>query len=405
VAQFVDGKLTIWVHSQGVYPIRGAIAPVLGIHESDIRVIQTEGSGCYGHNGADDAALDAALLAQKIAGVPVSVKWSRADELTWEPYGPAMVIKLQASMDAAGDVIDWNHDVWSYPHLGRPLAGGRQSGLLAAWHLAEPWDKVQRRPFHAPHLGGHRNADPLYDFPQKRVVKHFVPDSPLRVSAMRGLGAYANIFAIESFIDELAAAVGIDPVDFRLQNLKDPRAKAVIQAAAHKVGWRPGQKLDQDRGRGLAFAQYKNRQCYAAVVVDLRVDRDSGEIKLEHAVIAADAGQVVNPDGLSNQLEGGFVQSASWTLKEQVDFDERGILASDWDSYPILRFPDVPKIETVLINHPELPFLGSGEAAQGPTSAAIANAVFNAVGVRLRKIPFTRERVTQALKQINPPQK
>jgi len=397
VAQLVNGKLTIWVHSQGVYPIRTAIAPVLGMLEENIRVIQTEGSGCYGHNGADDAALDAALLAQKLDGVPISVKWMRADELSWEPYGPAMVLKLQASLSPGGEVLDWNHDIWSYPHLGRPRGGGRQSGLLAAWYLADPWDKVQRMPIHAPHIGSHRNADPLYDFANKRIVKHFVPDSPLRVSAMRGLGAYANVFAIESFMDELAHAAGIDPVDFRLRNLKDPRAKAIIRAAAKKAGWQPVQNLGTDRGRGIAFAQYKNRQCYAAVVVDVSVDRESGEIQLERVIITADAGQVVNPDGLSNQLEGGFVQSASWTLKEQVNFDENGIIGQDWDSYPILRFPSVPKIETVLINHPELPFLGSGEAAQGPTPAAIANAVFDAVGVRLREIPFTPERVKEAM--------
>jgi CO/xanthine dehydrogenase Mo-binding subunit/aerobic-type carbon monoxide dehydrogenase small subunit (CoxS/CutS family) len=402
VAQFINGVLTIWVHSQGVYPIRTAIAPVLGLQEEDIRVIQTEGSGCYGHNGADDAALDAALLALKFEGTPVSVKWMRADELTWEPYGPAMVMKMQASLSHEGQVLDWNHDVWSYPHLGRPRGGGRQSGLIAAWHLAEPWQKVQRRPIHAPHIGSHRNADPLYAFPQKRIVKHFVPDSPLRVSAMRGLGAYANVFAIESFMDELAHTAGIDPVAFRLRNLNDPQAKAVIQAAAEKMGWQPDQNMGTDRGRGIAFAQYKNRQCYAAVIVEVRVDRESGEIQLERAIIAADAGQIVNPDGLSNQLEGGFVQSASWTLKEQVNFDETGILASDWDSYPILRFPEVPKIETVLINRPELPFLGSGEAAQGPTPAAIANAVFDAVGVRLREIPFTPERVIQELRQYSP---
>jgi CO/xanthine dehydrogenase Mo-binding subunit len=214
---------------------------------------------------------------------------------------------------------------------------------------------------------------------------------------MRGLGAYGNVFAIESFMDELAHAVGIDPIEFRLRNLKDARARAVIRAAAEKANWQPGQHFGQNYGRGIAFAQYKNRQCYAAVVVDLHVDRASGAIKLDRAVIAADAGQVVNPDGLSNQLEGGFVQSASWTLKEQVNFDENGVIAQDWDSYPILRFPDVPVIETVLIDRPELPFLGSGEAAQGPTPAAIANAVYNAVGVRLRQIPFTEERVRAEL--------
>jgi CO/xanthine dehydrogenase Mo-binding subunit len=195
-------------------------------------------------------------------------------------------------------------------------------------------------------------------------------------------------------MDELAHARGIDPVEFRLRHLQDRRAHAVIRAAAEAANW--GQPTGEDTGRGIAFARYKNRQCYAAVVVELQVDRGSGAIELQRAVIAADAGQVVNPDGLSNQLEGGFVQSASWTLKEQVPFDQGGILARDWDDYPILRFPDAPKVETVLINRPELPFLGSGEASQGPTPAAIANAVYAAVGVRLREIPFTPEKVKAA---------
>jgi nicotinate dehydrogenase subunit B len=396
-AQYVDGKLTVWVHSQGVYPIRSAIAPVLGMEEGDIRVIQTEGSGCYGHNGADDAALDAALLAREMEGTPISVKWMRRDELTWEPYGPAMVVKMQASLGVKNEVIDWNHEVYSYPHLGRPREGGRQSDLIASWHLAEPFQKSQRMPIHAPHIGSHRNADPLYTFPQMRIVKHFVPDSPLRVSAMRGLGAYGNVFAIESFMDELAHAAGTDPVEFRLRHLKDERAKAVIRAAAEKAGWQTRESRGEDRGRGIGFAQYKNRQCYAAVVVDVHVDRKSGAIQMERAVIAADAGQIINPDGLSNQLEGGFVQSASWTLKEQVNFDEHGILAEDWDSYPILGFSEVPAIQVVLINRPEMPTLGSGEGVQGPTPAAIANAVFDAVGVRLREIPFTPERVKEGL--------
>jgi CO/xanthine dehydrogenase Mo-binding subunit len=309
-----------------------------------------------------------------------------------------MVIKMQASLGDDTEIIDWNHDVYSYPHLGRPREGGRQSDLIASWHLAEPFEKSQRMPIHAPHIGSHRNADPLYTFPQRRVVKHFVTDSPLRTSAMRGLGAYGNVFAIESFMDEMALAAGRDPVDFRLLYLKDARARAVIQAAVKKAGWVAGGSRGDDRGRGIAFAQYKNRQCYAAVVVDLHVDRKSGAIQLERAVIAADAGLIINPDGLSSQLEGGFVQSASWTLKEQVNFDETGILAEDWDSYPILRFPEIPPIEVVLINRQDLPSIGSGEATQGPTPAAIANAVFDAVGVRLREIPFTPEKVIKGLR-------
>jgi CO/xanthine dehydrogenase Mo-binding subunit len=399
VALFEAGKLTLWVHSQGVYPIRSAIAPVLGMEEADIRVIQAEGSGCYGHNGADDAALDAALLALEAGGFPISVKWMRSDEMMWEPYGPAMVMKLHASLGQDNEVIDWNQDVWSYPHLGRSRGGGSDSDLIASWHLKEPFEISERVPIHAPHLGAHRNADPLYTFPQKRIVKHFVSNSPLRTSALRGLGAFGNVFAIESFMDELAKTAGIDPVEFRLSHLKDERARAVIQVAAEKAAWFPRGKQKKYHGRGIGFAQYKNRQCYAAIVVDLHVDPKTGEIQLDRAIIVADAGLIVNPDGLSNQLEGGFIQSASWTLKEQVDFDRNGITSKDWDSYPILRFSEVPVIEVILINRPDLPTLGSGEASLGPASAAIANAIYDAVGVRLREIPFTPERVMGALKQ------
>jgi CO/xanthine dehydrogenase Mo-binding subunit/aerobic-type carbon monoxide dehydrogenase small subunit (CoxS/CutS family) len=402
VAQMVDGKLTIWTHSQGVYPLRLGIAQVLGMAENDIRAIHMDGPGCYGHNGADDAALDAALLARAVPGRPVSLKWMRSDENVWEPYGAATVIQMQGSVDANGDVIDWNHDVWGYTHVSRPRPSGRTSGLLAAWHLDEPFAQPSPRPILGPQVGIHRNADPLYAFPRQRIVKHFLPDSPLRVSALRGLGSYANVFAIESFMDELAHLASVDPVRFRLGHLKDERARAVIEAAAERADWHPrarpqGRVRGRDRGRGIAFAQYKNRQCYVAVVVDLSVNRDSGQVRLERAVVVADAGQIVNPDGLSNQLEGAFLQSASWTLKEQVAFDEHGVTSVDWYSYPILRFRDAPEIETVLLNRPGTPFLGVGEGAQGPVPAAIANAIFDAVGIRLRQIPFKPDRVKAAL--------
>jgi nicotinate dehydrogenase subunit B len=395
VAQLLDGKLTVWTHSQGVYPLRAALAHVLGMPEDDVRAIHVDGPGCYGHNGADDAALDAALLAQAVPGRPVSLKWTRSEENTWEPYGAATVIQMQASLGADGDVIDWNHDVWGYSHLGRARSLGSTSGLLAAWHLAQPFERPQPQPSMAPQVGIHRNAEPSYVFPRRRIVKHFLADSPLRTSALRGLGSYANVFAIESFMDELAHAAGADPVEFRLRYLTDERARAVIEAAVEKAGSRL-----EGQGRGIAFARYKNRQSYVAVVVDLRVNRDSGHIRLERAVIAADAGQIVNPDGVSNQLEGAFVQSASWTLKEQVAFDPQGVISVDWHSYPILRFRDAPEIETVLLNRPGQPYLGLGEGAQGPIPAAIANAVFDATGVRLRRVPFTPERVKAALGSV-----
>jgi CO/xanthine dehydrogenase Mo-binding subunit len=307
-----------------------------------------------------------------------------------------MVVDLTASLDAHDQVVDWNHDVWSPSHLGRSATAGGISALLAAWHLAEPYRRPAARSGLGSHSGGHRNADPLYTFPRRRIVKHFLADSILRASTLRSLGAFANVFAIESFMDELAHAAGIDPLEFRLRHLTEQRARAVLLAAAEKAGWstRP---LPAHHGQGIAFAQYKNRQAYAAVVVELAVDEASGEIQLQRAVIAADAGQIINPDGLSNQLEGGFVQSASMALYEQVAFDQTGITSTDWESYPILRFPNAPRIETVLLNRPERPLVGAGEASQGPTPAAIANAVFAAAGIRLREIPFRSERVRHAL--------
>jgi nicotinate dehydrogenase subunit B len=392
VAQWIDDKLTVWTHNQGSHPLRNALAHVLKKKVDDIRVIHVDGPGCYGHNGADDAALDAALLACALPGRPVSLKWMRADENAWEPYGSAMIMQLQASLDTGGNVIDWNHDVWGYAHSTRPRGSGGASGLLASWHLAEPFEHPRPGPNRIGRGGVHRNADPLYTFPRRRIVKHFLQDSPLRTSALRGLGAYANIFALESFMDEVAYAAGADPVGFRLRYLADERARAVIEAVMEKAGRRP-----EGLGRGMAFSRYKNCQSYVAVVVDLSVDCDKGEIKLERAVMGADAGQIVNPDTLGNQLEGVLIQSASWTLKEQVTFGPEGITSRDWRGYPIFRFIDVPVIETVLLDRPGQPYLGIGEGAQGPVAAAIANAVFDAAGIRLRQTPFTPDRVKAAL--------
>ncbi len=400
IAQMAAGRLTIWSHSQGVYPLRAALAQVLDMADEEIHMIHVEGPGCYGHNGADDAALDAALLARAVPNRPVLLQWMRMDEHAWEPYGPAAVIKTQASLDPAGHVLAWSHDVWSYTHSGRPRPMQQTSNLLAAWQLNSSWSAPDPQPGRAYHGGIHRNADPLYNFPKRRIVKHMVPNSPLRTSSMRSLGAYANVFAIEAFMDELAVAAGIDTIEFRLRHLDDPRARAVIQAAAAAANWQTGQTQGNHQtgqGRGIGFARYKNQKCYAAVIVDLTIDRATGQIQLDKAVIAADAGQIINPDGLRNQLEGGFIQSASWTLKEQVTFDQTGITSLDWQHYPILTFPEVPTLETILLGQPGLPPLGSGEATQGPTPAAIANAVYAAIGVRLYQIPFTPASVLSAL--------
>ena len=399
VAHWQNGRLTVWTHSQAVYSLRGALAQVLALDEAQIHVIHVEGAGCYGHNGADDAALDAALVARAIPDRPISLKWTRWDEHAWEPYGTAMVMELGASLSAAGDIIDWNHDVWSYAHSTRSAVGLETSGLLASWHLAQPFAPQKPQPMGGYQSGAHRNADPIYNFPRKRIARHAVTDSPLRVSALRSLGAYANVFAIESFMDELARAADADPLAFRLRHLADERARALLQAAADKVDWFAARESSAaDEGWGMALAQYKNLQCYCAVLVKLRVDRQRGKVAFKRVVIAADAGQVVNPDGLSNQLEGGFVQAASWTLFEEVKFNARGITSIDWESYPILGFDSAPRIETLILNRPEMPMLGAGEAAQNPTPAAIANAIYDALGLRLRDIPFTPEKILAGLR-------
>jgi CO/xanthine dehydrogenase Mo-binding subunit len=396
LAHWLDGALTVWSHSQGVSVLRRALAQALAVDAETIRVVHVAGPGCYGHNGADDAALDAALLARAVPGRAVRLQWTREDEHAWEPYGPAMVVKIQASLDDRGNLLDWNHDVYSNTHLGRAFPHGDRSALIAAWHLATPLPRQRPMPMLFYHAGIHRNADPLYAVPQRRIVKHFIENTPLRVSSTRSLGAYANVFAIESFMDELAAAAGVDPLDFRLHHLDDERARAVLRAAAERTGWQ-GRTRELGRGRGIGFAQYKNQKCYAAVVIDVRVDLDTAEIRVERAVIAADAGQIIDPSGLANQLEGGVIQSASWTLKEQVIFDRTRITSVDWEGYPILRFGEAPEVETVLLDRPGEPSLGSGEATQGPTAAAIANAVCDAIGVRLREIPFTPDRVRAAV--------
>jgi CO/xanthine dehydrogenase Mo-binding subunit len=395
VAELKDGKLTVWSHSQGVYPLRATLAKVLNVEPRNIRCIHAEGAGCYGHNGADDVALDAALLARATGGRPVRLQWMRDDEFKWEPFGPAMTMKVKGAV-ADGRIVDWSYDVWSQSHNMRP---GDPDGinLLASWYMADPHKPGPARQAAQPNGAGDRNAIPLYDLPRHRVTHHLITENPIRTSALRTLGAYANVFAIESFMDELAAAAGIDPVAFRLAHSKDPRIKAVIEAVAKAANWKPGETGDGTRGRGFAFARYKTTATYNAVIAEVEVDRASGTVKVPRVWTSVDAGQIVNPDGLTNQIEGGIIQSTSWTLHEQVRFDQTGILSRDWKSYPILAMPEVPKVETVLIDRPTERSLGAGEASQGPAVAAIANAFANATGKRLRDLPFTPERVKAVL--------
>ncbi|MEH2504680.1 nicotinate dehydrogenase subunit B [Bradyrhizobium sp. AZCC 1578] len=395
VAQFVDGAMTVWTHTQGVFPDRQAIAEMLRMPPASVRLIHVEGSGCYGHNGADDAAADAALIARALPGRPVRVHWTREQEHAWEPFGPAMVTKLKASLDGNGRIADWNFDVWSNTHSMRPGGAG---SMLAAQHMAQPFAVPAPRPLPLPEGGGDRNAIPFYNFPNARVVHHFISAMPLRISAMRALGAYHNVFSIESFIDELAILAGADPVEFRLKHLDDRRGRDVIEKAAQAFGWKPDQKPPPDRGYGFAFARYKNLAAYCAVASEVEVNRETGRPRLVRAAAAVDSGQVVNPDGLINQIEGAIVQSMSWTLYESVTFDETRITSIDWQTYPILRFNSVPeRIEVHIIDRPGQPFLGSGETGQGPAAASIANAIANATGKRLRNLPLTRKRIKEAI--------
>lgn len=395
VAQFTDGMLTLWSHTQGVFPDRNAIAEMLGLPPEKIRCIHVEGSGCYGHNGADDAAADAALIAKSLPDRPIRLQWMREQEHGWEPFGPAMVAKVRGSLDPSGHIVDWDYAVWSNTHSTRP---GPAGSLLAAQHMEKAFSAPEPRALPQPEGGGDRNAIPLYTLPNARVTHHFLRDMPVRVSALRSLGAHMNVFAIESFMDELAVAASSDPVTFRLAHLSDIRARDVITAAADEFRWPSRAAPSGGYGYGFAFARYKNLAAYCAVAMQVRVDRETGRTRVLRVAAAVDTGQVINPDGVRNQIEGGILQSLSWSLFERVSFDHQHITSVDWATYPILRFGSVPESLTVrIVDRPGTPFLGCGEAAQGPAAAALANAIANATGKRVRDLPMNAAQVKAAV--------
>jgi nicotinate dehydrogenase subunit B len=396
VAKVERGRVTVWSHTQGPFPLRGDIAAALGLPTDYVQVIHVQAAGCYGHNGADDAALDAALLAMAVPGRPVKLQWSRRDEFAWSPAGPAMLMRAKAGLSAEGKVVDWDYALWSNSHASRP---GQPGGLnlLGAWYLGKGHHISPPLKIPQPFGNGDRNAVPLYDFPRQRIVNHLLTEMPVRTSSLRTLGSHGNVFAIECFMDELAQAAGSDPVAFRLAHLTDARGRAVLQAAADAAGWSRPHTSDGRRGRGVAYTRYKNISTYVAVIIEIDLDQVTGKIRVTRAVAAADAGLVINPDGIISQCEGGIVQGLSWALKEQLRFDRQTITSTDWTSYPIMTFDEVPPIDVRLLNRPSDPSLGAGEATVGPASAALANALANATGKRLRHLPLTPDRVKALL--------
>jgi nicotinate dehydrogenase subunit B len=392
LAEYRDGHLEVWSHTQGVYPLRNALCDFLGLSREQVTVRHAHGAGCYGHNGADDAATDAAVIALQLPGHCIRVQWRREEEFGFEPSGTAHMTRIKAVLGDAGDPIDWTCEVWAGSHVQRPIFGG---SLLAheAWPTPAPPPKPNDPP-EAAGGGGTRNGTPLYDFPAKRIIHHLALTTPVRTSSLRGLGALPNVFALECFVDELAEQAGVDPLAWRLAHLSDPRARRLLENVAERCNWTSRGPGGDARGLGIAWARYKNRAAYAAVAVEVEVDQ---EVHVRRAWIAADAGLVINPDGAANQLEGGLIHAVSMTLKEQVKLDGDGITSLDWETYPILKFSEVPEISTVLIHAPNEPTLGMGECTFGPTAAAIGNAVKHALGVRIRDMPLTRERITAAL--------
>jgi nicotinate dehydrogenase subunit B len=389
-----DGPtVQIWSHSQGIHNLRRALAASLGLDAADVMVAHVDGAGCYGHNGADDVALDAALLARAVPGRPVQVLWSREDEMTWSPLGPAMVVDVTVEAGADGTPLRWKHEVWGNGHSSRPWSPGRPP-LLAARHRAEAAPAVAAGDPPARNgFGSGRNSIPWYRTGPIEVVSHLLQAMPLRTSAMRALGAHLNVYAIEQVIDELAVDAGVDPVAFRLSLMADERARAVVEAAARAAGW--GGALPQGTtGRGFGCARYKHVGAYCAVVAEVEAET---EVRVTRLTIAADVGAPVNPDGVVSQLEGGALQAVSWTVKERVGFDRVRVTSRTWEDYPILTFSEVPAVEVVLVGDAGAASLGAGEASVGPTAAAIGNAVAAALGLRVRNLPLTAANVVAAM--------
>lgn len=378
VALYTEGKLHIWCHSQGIYPLRATLSQLLELAEENIHIKGVPGSGCYGHNPADDAAAEAALMAMEYPNKHVRLQWMREDEHGWEPYGTAMLMELEAGVDAHGKIQGWQYELWSDAHGTRP--GREPDSLLPARFL----DKGYKRPAVGFRGGATRNAEPCYPFTDVEVNTHYFV-GPLRRSALRSLGAHANIFAMECFLDELAEKSGIAPLEFREKQLEDPRALEVLRRLAQKTS---ALSLGANEGLGHAYTRYDNYGAYCGVSAWVAVDPNTGKVRVKKYWAVVDVGEAINPDGIQNQIEGSMVQACSWTLKEEVTFTQEHISSLNWTTYPILRYPEAPETEVEVIDRPEEPPVGAGEAAQGPASAALANAIYKVTGVRVRELPI-----------------
>jgi nicotinate dehydrogenase subunit B len=387
VADVRDGKATIWSASQATHRFRETIARALALPKEAVRVVYLDGSGCFGMNGHDDAAADAALLSRAV-GRPVRVQWSREDEHGWDPKGPPQLLALEGAVTGDGRIAAWRTEMFfpkataslpNMPLLALDAAGIAQTPGITTGLISQ-------------------NGDPPYAVPHQEVVVHWLPTSPLRPSNFRAPGKVANCFAVESFTDMLAAAARRDPVEFRLQGLSDPRGIEVIRRTAALIGWQSrSQPGATGRGRGFAYVHYKHNESYVAMAIEADVDRATGAIRVRRVACAHDCGLVINPDALALQIEGNILQTLSRSLFEEVAFDRARVTSVDWASYPILTFPDAPEIAIDIVSRPQEPPLGAGEASATPVPAALANAVFDAVGARLTTAPFTKERVRAAL--------
>ena len=393
VADVRPDRVTVWSASQNVHGLQNTFARVLGVERDRVRVIYMDGSGSYGANGADDAAAEATLLSREV-GRPVRVQWSRQEEHGLDPKGPAQLLELRAAVDKDGEIAAWETQAWlpistaNLPNIpllavdaaGLPQTQGRATGLI------------------------YQNVDPPYAMPNLNAVVHWIADAPLRTSPLRAPGKIANTFAVESFTDEIAALARVDPLEFRLRRLANPRGLEVLRRVAARMGWQPrpspgpgSRNAAVLTGRGLAYVHYKHDETIVAMGMDVTVERATGRIRVTRVVAAQDCGLMINPDCVKAQLEGNILQTLSRALHEEVVYDRDRVTTVDWASYPILTFPEVPKLDLELIQRLDQPPLGAGEAASTPVGAALANAVFDATGVRLRTVPFRADRMKAAL--------